>query len=86
MNTVFQYFTENPVIAGCLVLVILEQLLMLFPGTYPYTPGFPIKIIPVESGDEIAGELLSESLANQRCRVRLSDKTIYFRKKLPEGI
>lgn len=86
MDPVFQYFTENPVIAGYLVLVVIEQVLIFFPGTYPYTLGFPIKIIPVDMEDKKAGELLTESLVSRRCQVRRSGSTIYFRKMLPAGV
>ncbi|MCJ7499050.1 hypothetical protein MUP29_02235 [bacterium] len=86
MNLVFQFFTENPVIAGFLVLVLIEQVLLLFPGTYPYTLGFPVKIIPIDIEDERTRELLVESLVRKRCRVRISGSTVYFRKMLPEGV
>jgi len=85
MNSIIQYFAENPVLFGYLILVLIEQVLILFPGTYPYKLGFPVKFIPLDMEGEKVRELLAESLVRQRCRVRISDTTIYFRNALPAG-
>ena len=68
-----------------MILVLIEQILLLFPGSYPYTLGMPVKFIPVNLKEEEVRGRLADSLVRFRYRVNESCKEVYFINSLTAG-
>ena len=81
-----QFLAEHWIISGYLIFVVIEQILLLFPGSYPYRFGIPVRKIQLSFHGEEVRDKLAESLVLFRYHINDSRKEVYFRKKLPTGV
>ena len=80
-----EFITDHPDVFFYLFLVVIEQVLLLFPGSYPYTLGIPVRFIPLNVNEEEVKGRLAESLVRLRYRINESRKEVYFYNPLPMG-
>jgi len=78
-----EFFSDHPDVFIYLALVVLEQVLLLAPGSWPYRYGFPVRFIRLGlSFDEVKNRLAASSVRLHN-DIDESRKEICFRNVFP---
>jgi len=83
MGLSMQIVSDHPDVFVYLILVVIEQVLLLAPGTYPYRYGMPVRFIPLSLSFEEVKDRLAGSSVQLHYVVDATKKEICFRNSFP---
>ena len=86
MTPLAQIIGDHPDVFVYLAFVLIEQVLLFYPGSYPYTLGIPVRIIPIDLKEDDAQGKLADALVRLSYKINEQRKEAYFINYLPMGV